>query len=205
MSMELILAFVLAAIVLSVSPGAGAVNTMSNGLRYGVKRTLPAILGLQLGLAAQILIVGVGLGALLSSSALAFVVLKWLGVGYLIWLGIQKWREAPALLSAAQEQNGAGWQRFWSAALVNLLNPKSTIFLLAFLPQFLVPAEPQGPQFLIMGSILLSVDTLVMLGYASLAASLKGWFQNPAQQRLQNRVFGGMFVAAGSALASVSR
>lgn len=205
MSMELILAFVLAAIVLSVSPGAGAVNTMSNGLRYGVKRTVPAILGLQLGLAAQILIVGVGLGALLSSSALAFVVLKWLGVGYLIWLGIQKWREAPALLSAAQEQTGAGWQRFWAAALVNLLNPKSTIFLLAFLPQFLVPAEPQGPQFLIMGSILLSVDTLVMLGYASLAASLKGWFQNPARQRLQNRVFGGMFVAAGSALASVSR
>ncbi len=205
MTMELMLAFLVAAIILSVSPGAGAVNTMSNGLRYGVRRTVPAILGLQLGLAAQILIVGMGLGALLSSSALAFVVLKWLGVGYLLWLGIQKWREAPTLLASAEAQNGAPWQRFWAAALVNLLNPKSTIFLLAFLPQFLQPALPQEPQFLTMGLILLSVDTLVMLGYASLAASLKGWFQNPARQKLQNRVFGGMFIAAGSALASISR
>jgi len=205
MSLEMLLAFALAAVVLSVSPGAGAVNTMSNGLSYGVKRTIPSILGLQLGLAGQVLIVGVGLGALLSSSAWAFTALKWLGVAYLIWLGIQKWREPPLVMGAADDTGRSASKRFWEAAFVNVINSKTTVFLLAFLPQFLNPSAPKGEQFLIMGSVLVAVDTMVMLGYASLAASLKGWFQNPARQKAQNRLFGGMFVAAGSALASYSR
>lgn len=207
MSTEILIAFTLAAIVLSVSPGAGAVNTMSNGLRYGVRRTLPSILGLQLGVIAQIIIVGAGIGALLASSSLAFSVIKWLGAGYLIWLGYQKWREIPQQLSTetAENSSDSSSRRFWQAALVNLFNPKSTIFLIALLPQFLNPQAPQLPQFLVMGSILIIVDSLVMVGYASLAAKLRSLFNNPAQQKTQNRIFGGMFIAAGTALASYSR
>ncbi|MEJ1415827.1 MAG: LysE family transporter, partial [Candidatus Sedimenticola sp. (ex Thyasira tokunagai)] len=80
MSIELWLAFFLASILISISPGAGAVNTMSNGVRYGVVDTLPAIFGLQLGYGIQIVIVGIGLGALLASSNIAFNIIKWLGI-----------------------------------------------------------------------------------------------------------------------------
>ena len=93
MSLAAWLTFLVAAVLISVSPGAGAINTMSNGMRYGVRRSLPAIMGLQLGFGIQILLVGAGLGAIIASSNIALSVIKWLGVVYLIWLGISKWRE----------------------------------------------------------------------------------------------------------------
>ncbi|WP_086479573.1 homoserine/homoserine lactone efflux protein [Oceanospirillum sanctuarii] len=206
MSFELFLAFLLASILISVSPGAGAVNTMSNGLRYGVRNSMPAILGLQVGYGAQVIIVGVGLGALLASSEVAFGLVKWLGAAYLVWLGYQKWREAPLSLEAQQDQPiESGSRRFWQAAFVNLINPKATVFLVALFPQFIVADAPQLPQFLIMGTTLIIVDILVMVGYASLAAKLSRWFKDPKHQKSQNRIFGGMFMAAGTALASYSR
>ena len=206
MSLQLFLTFVLAAMVISISPGAGAVNTMSNGLRYGVRNSMPAILGLQLGYGAQVVIVGVGLGALLASSELVFSLVKWLGAAYLIWLGYQKWREAPLSLEAAEaEQTEKAGRRFWQAAFVNLINLKATVFLVALFPQFIVADAPQLPQFLIMGTTLIIVDILVMLGYATLAARLSGWFKDPKHQQSQNRVFGGLFMAAGTLLASYSR
>jgi len=205
MSPELLIAFILAAIVLSVSPGAGAVNTMSHGLRLGVWRTLPSILGQQIGVVVQLIVVGIGLGALLASSVLAFTLLKWAGVLYLIWLGIQKWREPALAMDDGDVPVMSGWKRFWQGALVNTLNPKATVFLVAFLPQFIDPAAARLPQFLQMGVVLVVVDIAVMLGYASLASLLRGWFSNPARQQLQNRLFGSLFVVAGGALASYSR
>ncbi|MCV6587434.1 MAG: homoserine/homoserine lactone efflux protein [Marinobacterium sp.] len=205
MSTELLIAFILAAVVLSVSPGAGAVNTMSHGLRLGIWRTLPSILGQQVGVVVQLVVVGIGLGALLASSVLAFTLLKWLGVLYLIWLGVQKWREPALAMTDGEVPVMSGWKRFWQGALVNTLNPKATVFLVAFLPQFIDPTAARLPQFLQMGAVLVVVDIVVMLGYASLASLLRGWFSNPARQQLQNRLFGSLFVVAGGALASYSR
>lgn len=206
MSLELFLAFLLASALISISPGAGAVNTMSNGLRYGVRKSLPAILGLQLGYGAQVVIVGVGLGALLASSEVAFGLVKWLGAAYLIWLGYQKWKEQPLAVDESRPMaEEPASRRFWQAAFVNLINPKATVFLVALFPQFIVADAPQLPQFLIMGSTLIVVDILVMIGYASLAAKLSRWFKDPKHQKSQNRIFGGMFMAAGTALASYSR
>ncbi|OPX54357.1 homoserine/homoserine lactone efflux protein [Oceanospirillum multiglobuliferum] len=206
MTLELFLAFLVASLLISISPGAGAVNTMSNGLKYGVWQSLPAILGLQLGYGAQVVIVGVGLGALLASSEIAFSTVKWLGAAYLIWLGYQKWREQPVALKEGEVSTPVSAQkRFWQAAFVNLVNPKATVFLVALFPQFLNANMPQLPQFLIMGTTLLIVDIVVMIGYASLAAKLSTWFKDPKHQKSQNRIFGGMFIAAGSALASYNR
>lgn len=92
MSLAAWLTFLVAAVLISVSPGAGAINTMSNGMRYGVRRSLPAIMGLQLGFGIQILLVGAGLGAIIASRT-SPCRSSWLGVAYLIWLGISKWRE----------------------------------------------------------------------------------------------------------------
>ncbi len=194
-------AFLVACIVISVTPGAGAVNTMSNGLSYGVRHSIPAILGLQLGLAAQFVIVAIGLGAILTSSSHWFELIKWLGVGYLVWLGIQKWRHPFIVLQAADASNLDYRRRFWQAAFVNLTNPKATVFLVAFLPQFVDLSQPQIPQFTLMTVTGLTVDTLVMLGYATLAMQLSRWLKSEEHQQHANRLFGSMFIVAAFLMA----
>ena len=202
MNIEVWTAFLLACIVISLSPGAGAVNTMSNGLSYGVRHSIPAILGLQLGYGAQFVIVAIGLGALLSTSSQWFELVKWLGVGYLLWLGIQKWRH-PFISLQSIDAGGLDYRRrFWQAAFVNLTNPKATVFLVAFLPQFVDLGKPQLPQFTLMTVTGIAVDILVMLGYATLAMQLSKWLKNERHQRHANRLFGSMFMLAAVLMAS---
>ncbi|MCB1850782.1 MAG: homoserine/homoserine lactone efflux protein [Gammaproteobacteria bacterium] len=201
MSIELWFTFFIASLLISISPGAGAVNTMSNGLRYGVRNSLPAIFGLQLGYAAQIVLVGIGLGALLASSTTAFNIVKWLGTAYLVWLGYQKWKQPPLQLEAGGDRGERNWVRFWQAAFVNLTNPKATVFLIALFPQFVDTHTDQGTQFLIMGTTLILVDIAVMLGYATLAAQMSRWMKSERHQQLQNRIFGSLFIGAAAMLA----
>jgi homoserine/homoserine lactone efflux protein len=205
MTIETWLGFCLAALVISISLGAGAVNTMSNGLQYGVRNSLPAILGLQLGYGAQILLVGVGLGAMLASSSLAFTVIKWFGVSYLLWLGYKKWTQPPLRMTADTDLLQSQRKRFWLAAFVNLTNPKATLFLLALFPQFLDLHLPQAPQFSIMGITLILVDIGVMLGYATLAAQFSHWMKSERHQIIQNRIFGALFIGAASLMAAYRR
>jgi homoserine/homoserine lactone efflux protein len=205
MTIEIWFAFLIACILISVTPGAGAVNTMSNGMVYGVRHSLPAIMGLQLGLAAQFLIVGIGLGALLASSDEIFTLVKWIGVVYLLWLGIQKWRQAPLTISRDNECDLNYSKRFWQGALVNLTNPKATIFLVALLPQFIDLNAPHIPQFSIMAITMFCVDIIVMLGYAALATTIARWMKSDHHQRRINRLFGGMFMLAAGLMASYQR
>lgn len=196
------LAFLLAAFIISISPGVGAVNTMSNGLQYGVRRTLPSILGLQLGYGIQIAVVGVGLGALLASSSLAFEIVKWVGVLYLLWLGYKKWTQPLLTVDTASKSHESVKKQFWMAAFVNLTNPKATVFLLALFPQFIdVRADTQMIQFVVMGATLIIADVIVMIGYASLASQLSRWMKSERHQVLQNRIFGGMFIGAATLMA----
>ena len=203
MNIELWLAFLLAAVIISISPGAGAVNTMSNGLQYGVKKTLPSILGLQLGYAIQIAVVGIGLGALLASSSLAFEIVKWFGVLYLVWLGYRKWTQLPVSMDGPGQCLETVHKQFWMAAFVNLTNPKATVFLLALFPQFIdMHTETQLVQYAVMGFTLIAVDIVVMLGYAGLAFQLSRWMKSKRHQVIQNRVFGSMFIGAATLMAS---
>lgn len=205
MTFETWFAFLIACIVISISPGAGAVNTISNGMVYGVRHSLPAILGLQLGYGAQFLIVGIGLGALLASSGDIFILIKWLGVIYLIWLGIQKWRQMPLDISRSNECELNYSKRFWQAALVNLTNPKATVFLVALLPQFVDLNAPRLPQFSIMALTGLCVDIVVMIGYATLARTIARWMKSERHQRHINRIFGSLFMLAAGLMASYQR
>ena len=205
MNLEVWLAYCLACIVISVSPGAGAVNTMSNGMQYGVRHSLPAIMGLQLGYGAQFVIVGVGLGALLASSTTLFELIKWLGVAYLVWLGIQKWRQPVLQIGAGNADDQDSARRFWQAAFVNLTNPKATVFLVALLPQFLDLDKPQLPQFTVMTATGLIVDIFVMLGYATLATTVAHWMRSDRHQQTLNRIFGSMFIFAAGLMASFQK
>ncbi|GAL23369.1 homoserine/homoserine lactone efflux protein [Vibrio maritimus] len=130
-------AYVVTAIVFSLAPGSGTVNSISNGLSYGTRKSLAAIAGLQIGLAIHIMLVGAGIGALVAKSALAFSIIKWVGVVYLIWLGIQKWRDTSSVKASSEHESRTAGQLLRSAVLINLTNPKSIVFLVALFPQFI--------------------------------------------------------------------
>ncbi|MFC6671718.1 LysE family transporter [Marinobacterium aestuariivivens] len=157
MTLSIWLTLLAAAILISLSPGAGAVTAMSHGLSQGVRRAQPAILGLISGYGTQILIVGVGLGSLVAASVTLFTLIKWAGVAYLVWLGIQKWREKGEFsLGAAKTVH---WRRaYLQSLLINITNPKGLVFLVALIPQFLDPHAAQAPQLLIIGGTLVAVD-----------------------------------------------
>lgn len=205
MTFDVWLAYAVAGLLLSISPGAGAVNTMANAMNQGFRRSLASILGLQAGLILLFALVAIGLGAVVAQSTLAFNVIKWAGVGYLIYLGVMKFREQGAFnVANIQGTPKSLSSMFTYAMLVNITNPKSIVFLLALLPQFIDPNTPQAPQFLILATTSVVIDTFVMLGYALLATRLASLIKSEKHMRLQNRIFGGLFIGAGSLLAATS-
>ncbi|MGH8422490.1 MAG: LysE family transporter, partial [Pseudomonas fluorescens] len=168
------LAFFAACWVISLSPGAGAIASMSSGLRYGFWRGYWNALGLQLGLALQIAIVAAGVGAILAASATAFYAIKWFGVAYLVYLAVKQWRALPNDMSddAAVRQIGKPMALVFRGFLVNVSNPKALVFMLAVLPQFIDPHAPLVAQYLILGVTMICVDLIVMAGYTGLASKV---------------------------------
>lgn len=201
------LTFFAASWAISISPGAGAVAAMSAGLNHGFRRGYFTVFGLVLGIWTQLLVIGLGLGALVAASASAFLVVKWAGVAYLVWLGIAQWR-APAVplaqraLETSQVTRRSMIFRGWT---INAVNPKGTVFMLAVVPQFLVLSEPLLPQYLLIGATLSFTDFVVMAGYTALAAKVLTALKEVSHVRAMNRVFGAFFVLAGTLLALFKR
>ena len=207
MSWTMWLAFLAAAMVIAVSPGPGAVLSMSTGLRYGYGAALRSIAGLEIALLLQLGVVALGLGALLATSETAFAAVKFAGAAYLVWLGVNKWRAPPEPIGEGDDaiRPHSRRQLYTQGILVNLTNPKAIVFIAALVPQFIVPDRPQLPQFAIIGVTMVAVDTMVMSCYALLATRFRPLLRNPRLLRVQNRVFGGLFVGAGAMLAVSSR
>jgi len=192
---------------ISLSPGAGAVAAMSAGLSHGFKRGYFMTFGLILGILTQVVFVSAGLGALIAASETAFAVIKWAGVAYLIWLGVQQWR-APAKPRVAADDGAIQVtrrqlvMRGWG---INAVNPKGTVFLLAVVPQFIDLSAPLAPQYVVIGATLSFTDLVVMGGYTALAARVLAALKSAHHIRVLNRVFGSLFIAAGLLLASFKR
>jgi len=198
------LAFLGASCVIAVSPGSGAVLSMSHGLSYGVRRTTATIVGLQLGLAVILLVAGLGVGAVLTASASAFLVVKVVGACYLLWLGWRQWRAPVAKIEGdaaeAAEPDLSASQRVLRGFLTNVTNPKGIVFMAAVLPQFIQPTRPLWLQLLVLLATTVMVDVTVMHGYAWLAARLQGMLRSVRARRAQNRVLGGVLMAMGAML-----
>ena len=207
MSLETWLAFFAASWVISLSPGAGAIASMSCGLQYGFWRGYWNAIGLQLGLAMQIAVVAGGLGAILAASSTAFYAIKWFGVAYLVYLAIKQWRALPMDMTddAAVRPIGKPMAMMFRGFLVNASNPKALVFMLAVLPQFVNPQAPLLIQYLILGATMISVDMIVMAGYTGLASKVLRLLRTPKQQKRVNRTFAGLFVGAAGFLASLHR
>lgn len=195
----------LACWVISVSPGAGAIASMSSGLNYGFRRGYWNAIGLQLALLVQIGIVAAGVGVLFATTPWAFLLVKWFGVGYLLYLAYMQWKAPVQSIEIEQEQQviksipklvGYGF-------LVNMSNPKAIVFLLAVLPQFLDLSKPQWIQYVMMAVTMISIDLIVMAGYTGLAAKVLKLLKSPKQQKYMNRTFAVLFSCAAGLLSLV--
>ncbi|MCF5050340.1 threonine transporter RhtB [Pseudomonas syringae] len=207
MALDTWLAFFVASWIISLSPGAGAIASMSSGLQYGFLRGYWNAIGLQLGLAMQIAVVAGGLGAILAASSTAFYAIKWFGVAYLVYLAVKQWRALPMDMSddAAIRPIGKPMAMMFRGFLVNASNPKALVFMLAVLPQFVNPQAPLLIQYLILGATMITVDMIVMAGYTGLASKVLRLLRTPKQQKRMNRTFAGLFVGAAGFLASLHR
>ncbi len=219
MEWQVWIAYFVASWAIALSPGSGAVLSMTHGLAYGVRGASATILGLQAGLAVILLVAGAGVGALLVASATAFTVVKVVGAAYLIWLGWRQWRSpveavpdgagptATATTTASSPSAGLPpvRQRLAIGFFTNVTNPKGIVFMVAVLPQFIDPARPLWLQLLVLLVTTIGVDLIVMHGYAFLASRAQRWLATARARQAQNRVFGGLLMAMGASLMLVKR
>ncbi|GAB3534318.1 LysE family transporter [Arthrobacter tecti] len=203
MTLSLWLALVGAQALISFTPGAGAVNTMSNSLTVGFRRSIWGVLGQQAALLIHIAVVAAGVGLLVAGSPIAFNVIRYTGAAYLVYLGIRKFLQPPIPTEQAGPLYVEGAASMFRRGLwVNLLNPKAIVFFLAFIPQFIRLDEPLLGQYGVLAGTVIAIDVLVMwLFFAAAARSFSRFTSGPRGQQILNRIFGVLFIAVGVMLA----
>jgi homoserine/homoserine lactone efflux protein len=209
MDLQIWMAFFLANLCTSLLPGPGAAAAMNAGLAHGVRESLRLVAGLQLALLLQLSITALGVGALLMASERTLQIFCWGGAAYLVGLGIAQWRAAWQNSEFAPNiPHATVWPAqtlFWRGMLVNLSNPKAILFQAALVPHFISPARPLPGQYFIIAATMCVIDSLVMSGYANLAARLRPWFSSRQLTRWRNLLFGSLFVCFGLALLGLER
>ncbi|MDO9414580.1 LysE family translocator [Pararhizobium sp.] len=199
MSIEHWLAFVAASAILLAIPGPTILLVIAYALGHGRKAAGATVAGVALGDFTAMTASMLGLGALLATSAAIFTVLKWVGAVYLIWLGIKLWRAPIGGLGA--DGSAAPVERprkiFLHTYAVTALNPKSILFFVAFLPQFLDLSRPLLSQMLIFETTFLMLATINAAGYALLASLARDTIRKPKVQKIVNRTGGSLLVGAG--------
>ena len=202
------LQFLLTAFVVVIAPGTGVVYTLALGLGRGRAAAIAAATGCTFGILPHLAAATLGLAALLHTSALLFSVVKWAGVVYLLWLAWGALRQTGTLAVQPADARGQGLTRIAvQGALINVLNPKLSIFFLAFLPQFAEPAHGAvAPQVIACGA-LFALVTLVVFGGVAWAAGFLGerLGRSGRAQRIMNRAAGAVFVALALRLVTVER
>ncbi|GGM49400.1 LysE family transporter [Microbacterium saperdae] len=205
MSLAVWFSLLTACVVISFTPGAGAINTMSNALSQGWKRSIWGIIGQQLALIVHVVIVAAGVGLLVSQSEVLFNVIRYAGAAYLVFLGIRLILSKPSAIEVDDvtviDTRESHWSMIRRGFWVNLLNPKAIVFFLAFIPQFIRLDEPQLPQYLTLIGTVIVVDVLVMWGFfAAAARPFRRLTRSPRGQRTLNTVFGALFIAVAGLL-----
>ncbi|MFX7527898.1 LysE family transporter [Acinetobacter baumannii] len=204
MSLQVWFAYMLACWVISISPGAGAIASMSSGLNYGFRHGYWNAIGLQIALLIQIMIVAAGVGVLFATTPLAFQAVKWFGVAYLLYLAYLQWTAPVKDIEIQHEKKDKSVSvLLLNGFVVNISNPKAIVFLLAVLPQFLDLSKPQWIQYLIMAATMVTIDLIVMAGYTGLASKVLRLLRSPKQQKYLNRGFAVMFSCAALLLSTV--
>ena len=199
--------FLVTSLIIVVSPGTGVLFTLAAGLSRGSRASVVAAFGCTLGIVPHMAAAIMGLAALLHTSALAFQTLKYLGVAYLLYMAWSALREHGALKIEREVGTRSAMQVVTSAILINILNPKLSIFFVAFLPQFVSAGEPHPlPRMLELSAVFMLMTFVVFVGYGLFAASIRTHIvSRPRILTWMRRTFAGAFVALGAKLALADR
>jgi threonine/homoserine/homoserine lactone efflux protein len=201
------LSFLLTSLIVIVSPGTGVLYTLAVALTKGSRASIAAAFGCTLGIVPAMLAAMLGLAAVLHTSALAFAALKWCGVIYLLYMAWQALREQGALAVDARADQRSNWQVITTGFLINILNPKLSIFFLAFLPQFIAVDEghPLARMFEL-SSVFMAMTFVVFVVYGLFAAGVRDRVvTRPKVMRWLRRAFAGGFAVLGARLAFAER
>jgi threonine/homoserine/homoserine lactone efflux protein len=201
------IAFLLTTLIVVATPGTGVVYTLSAALSRGRRASVIAAVGCTLGIVPHILATITGLAAVLNASATAFQVVKYLGVAYLLYMAWATYRDKEAIAVERDDSPRSPVRVIVSGILINLLNPKLTMFFFAFLPQFVDPGSPNSTiRMLQLSAVFMLVTFIVFAAYGILAASVRDHvISRPRVMAWMRRVFAGSFVALGAKLASTAR
>ncbi len=209
MSLQTWLLYVAAVFVLTITPGPSVLMCVTNSVKYGVRRASASALGSITSGCIIIAVVGVGFGAVLAASEKFFQAVKWIGVAYLIYIGIKSFLSKDSSFAVSSENSATGSKSlrdlYLNGFLIGITNPKGLLFFSAFLPQFVNPQAAQFPQFLILGATFVFFETLWLMTYANFAARVGPWLRAPGRAKVFNRMTGMTFVGAGALLATVKR
>jgi threonine/homoserine/homoserine lactone efflux protein len=199
--------FLITSFIIVIVPGTGVIYTVSTGLAKGRKASIFAALGCTVGIVPHLLASIFGLAAILHASALAFQIFKFIGVAYLAYLAWSIWKESGAI-DFAQKPKEKGYMMIaLRAFLINILNPKLSIFFLAFLPQFVPVGINSAITYMFgLSGVFMLMTLIVFTGYGLLANQLRNYALNsPKLIRGLQRVFAGVFVAIGVKLVAMER
>jgi len=205
MTLEVWSTFVAVVVVFALIPGPTVILVTGQAISYGKKSVLPLVAGVLLGDFVAMSLSLLGLGAILAASATLFIILKWFGVAYLIYLGIKVWNEKPEISSSLQMQNLSKAKLFKSSFLVTALNPKDIVFFVAFLPQFVNQNAAVFPQLLILMFTFLAIISVTISSFALFAGLVRHKIQSYKARKRLNRIGGGALVGAGLITATMQR
>lgn len=207
MNIHLFLAFCAAAVILILMPGPVVTLVVANSLSHGTRTGLATVAGTSVGNALLIAAVAVGLVTVLSWLSEVFAAVRWAGAAYLIWLGVKAWRAPGAELQEAVTPAAPrpALAVFLQGFLIAITNPKTILFYIAFLPQFVDRHLPAGPQLLIMGCTMVAIAVIFDSTYALLAGRLRRWLTAPGRRRLQSRISGTLLIGTGCGLLLAGR
>jgi homoserine/homoserine lactone efflux protein len=194
MNIELFSAFVLITIVLIITPGPIVTLIISTGATQGSQAALTTVAGTTLGNALLLSAIALGLDWVHAHTGLLFEALRWTGAAYLVWLGVQAWRHAG---EGGQRLVETGRARFVRGLLVALSNPKTIVFFTAFLPQFVDPRLPAGPQLAAMCVVSVCLAAASDSAWAVASGLGRAWFMRPARAKLLGRLSGTVLIGGG--------
>lgn len=203
----LVTEFLITSLIVVLIPGTGVLFTVSTGLTKGWRASLYAAMGCTLGIVPHLLASVFGLAALLHASSVAFQVVKFLGVLYLAYLAWRMWRESGSIALGDSTDSDAGNTIALRAFLINILNPKLSVFFLAFLPQF-IPADTASPvpSMLVLSGVFMLMTLVVFIGYGVLASHVRRSLTlSPSVVKTMQRIFAGVFAALAARLAVMER
>jgi threonine/homoserine/homoserine lactone efflux protein len=194
---ENVIALVAATILLILIPGPNVALIVANSLRHGMRIGVVTSLGTTVGIALQLLVAVLGLAALIELLADALTWIKWIGVVYLLYIGLRTWNEPSPDLSDIKAQSQT--RAFWRGVVFAVINPKTLLFNAAFLPQFVGHTPDASGQLLVLAGIFLTVIIIGDALWAVFAATARGWLRRLGG--LHNRISGGFLIGAGLGLA----